>query len=275
MILTCPSCAARYLVPDNAIGYEGRKVRCASCGHSWFQEGADIVVPDTPATAATPVTASAMEGASIASVTDASRPPAVNTSPSPALPFTDMPAPSPAPGSIPPTVAIPPAPPTIAVPSADEPDLPDPYAHEVPFRPRSDPARRNTILAFAFATVMFLLLGGLVLFGPDDLANRFGLARNVGSTPLLIQQIGKVSLETSASGDKLLALSGRVINPTDEEQKIPPVLGEMRDAQGRTIYNWTIRIEGNKLPPKGSVDFNTAEVNPPRGTQSVTMRFAD
>jgi hypothetical protein len=176
---------------------------------------------------------------------------------------------------MPPTVAIPPVPPAVASPAAEEPGLPDAYAHEAPFRPRRDPARRNTLLAIAFATVMFLLLGGLVLFGPDDLGNRLGLARNIGSTPLLIQQVGKVSLETSASGDKLLALSGRVINPTDEEQTIPPVLGEMRDAQGRTIYNWTIRIEGNKLAPKGSVDFNTAEVNPPQGTQSVTMRFAD
>lgn len=38
MILTCPACTMRYLVAEGAVGSEGRRVRCAHCGHQWFQE---------------------------------------------------------------------------------------------------------------------------------------------------------------------------------------------------------------------------------------------
>ena len=37
MILTCTSCSTRYYADDATIG-QGRTVRCAACGHSWFAE---------------------------------------------------------------------------------------------------------------------------------------------------------------------------------------------------------------------------------------------
>lgn len=44
MIVSCPSCAARFRVADELIGAEGRLVRCGRCAYSWHQ----LPVPDQP-----------------------------------------------------------------------------------------------------------------------------------------------------------------------------------------------------------------------------------
>lgn len=41
MKLECPSCQAKYEVADSAIGDKGRNMRCAACGHYWFQKPAN------------------------------------------------------------------------------------------------------------------------------------------------------------------------------------------------------------------------------------------
>ena len=33
--IVCPSCQARYRLPDGAIGENGRRVSCSACGHAW------------------------------------------------------------------------------------------------------------------------------------------------------------------------------------------------------------------------------------------------
>ncbi len=53
MIVSCPSCATRYLIDPTALGGEGRPVRCAKCRHSWHErppadmpKRVDILPPD-------------------------------------------------------------------------------------------------------------------------------------------------------------------------------------------------------------------------------------
>lgn len=118
MILCCPACQTRYVVPDTAIGASGRQVRCAHCRHSWFQE------PETGAAAA----------------------------PQPLRP--PPPPPSfarPAPRAEPARRAEP-----AAAPSAPEPEPPsyDAFAPEPPFRPRRNMARMWTMLAVAAAILL-------------------------------------------------------------------------------------------------------------------------
>lgn len=52
MILTCPACATRYQADEAKFPPQGRKVRCAKCGHVWHQPGSPT--PPEPDIAAVP-----------------------------------------------------------------------------------------------------------------------------------------------------------------------------------------------------------------------------
>ncbi|BAI76735.1 hypothetical protein AZL_e03900 (plasmid) [Azospirillum sp. B510] len=50
MIVSCPTCSTRYTLSDDSLGQDGRKVRCARCGHMWWQkperQESEPVIPD-------------------------------------------------------------------------------------------------------------------------------------------------------------------------------------------------------------------------------------
>lgn len=52
MILVCPTCDAKFKIPDGAIPAEGRTVRCAKCKNSWHARPTDIMRKQAAAAAA-------------------------------------------------------------------------------------------------------------------------------------------------------------------------------------------------------------------------------
>ena len=55
-----------------------------------------------------------------------------------------------------------------------------------------------------------------------------------------------------------------MINPTDEEQSVPPIQASLRvKATRKLVYQWTIAPPARSLPPGGSASFNSAEVGIP------------
>lgn len=49
MILTCPRCAARYVVGEDQVGPQGRKVKCPDCGEVWLARAdPELEIPTDP-----------------------------------------------------------------------------------------------------------------------------------------------------------------------------------------------------------------------------------
>ena len=233
MILECPECSTRYLVPDSAIGADGRTVRCATCKHSWFQPPAPIELP-AEAILAEP---EEVDG-------EAEAPPRV--------------------------VPPPPAPPPPVVEPVQDYDA---FAHRPPFRPTRNLARRRTVAAVIAGLLMLAGVAAIVWLGAPGLAARIGLPIGPAESPLRIKD-NPIERRELENGSELFAVSGRVTNPSSARQRVPDIRAELRDAQGRLVYGWTITPERRVLPPGGSIEFNSAKLDVPSNSKRLELSFA-
>jgi predicted Zn finger-like uncharacterized protein len=230
MILVCPECRTRYVVPDSAIGLDGRQVRCASCKHSWFQDWPDPV---------------------LAPATDIFDPPAADPSAAAAAP------------------EVPPV-------SVEYHDY-SAFEHGPPFRPRRNPARRWTIAAVIAGLLMLGAIGAIQYFGTPgfaaDIAGRLGLPVAQADIPLRFADYSAERRDLD-SGNELFAVNGRVLNPTDQAQRVPDIIAELRDAQGRLVYSWTIAPQRRTLGPRAELEFNSAKLDVPNNSRELNLSFS-
>jgi len=234
MQINCPTCAASYDVPDGAIGPSGRKVRCRACGTSWHE------APPAPAAVAPP---GAMPAAAALPVEQ------------PAVPEVAATAPAAA-----------------AMVDPAEPVMPDPIAVETEIVARQRRRRGPWLLLVLVVLVAILgVVAASLAFGPREVAAKFGLTD--ARVPLGIAISREPDWRQIADGSQLFAVSGRIWNPTHEPQSVPDIRAELKDAQGRVVYAWTITRPVPTLAPGASIDFDGAAVDVPPTSNKVEVSF--
>jgi len=274
MILTCPSCGTQYVVKDGAIPPEGRQVRCAACKHSWHQnpdaEVAAAVADEPPETSeAEPVgdvtravepqtTADDEESLAEATVIEPRSGPEAEarayeeaviegeTDPEPEAAAEDWGEP----------------------PEAEPvPDMFSPFVGEDEEAPR----RGGGLIKLLIAALLIVGLAVAFWFlAPPSVKARLGLA-SAADSPLQVSNPPHVERVQLASGNELLTVSGRVINPTSREQQVPPLNARLTNQAGKLVYSWTIAPPTRSLAAGASASFNSAEVNVPPGGEYLTI----
>lgn len=123
--------------------------------------------------------------------------------------------------------------------------------------------------------ILVVILGGIaatVLLGPQQVVSKLGLSER--RVPLGIAITREPDWRMIAGGSQLFAVSGRIWNPTNVEQPVPDIRAELKDAQGHTVYHWTITRPVPKLAPGASANFDGAAVDVPAASAKVNVTFA-
>ncbi|WP_294123143.1 hypothetical protein, partial [Sphingomonas sp.] len=143
------------------------------------------------------------------------------------------------------------------------------FASYAPIEEELAPRRRWPLIVGLLA----LIIAAAVAFwflAPTEWKARAGIDQ-AGATPLKLM-ITNPDRQTLASGNELVAISGRVINNTDSEQPVPPILAELRNKETKAlVHRWTIPPPARVLPPRSSASFNSAEIDVPKGGDELTV----
>lgn len=279
MIITCPSCGASFNVKAEALGPNGRSVKCSKCAHRWHATADG----DAAEVAADPVAAEA---------------PPVESAPLPVADGSAAPEPAEEPvaaGEAPEDEestgpAAPVMPPSGLREALGITDAPSDISDEEPRsrsgrRPAPPPPKRRPSMVRVFSIFVLLLAvcgtaGGAVFMKNEImmwLPATQRLYAMVGMGPEVLGhglQIVEPTPKKEIDGNnEILIVEGEIRNVAEKSVEVPLMRGALLDAEGKELHSWTFTAAKSRIAPGELVRYRTEYRNPPSEAQSLDITF--
>ncbi len=294
MILTCPSCGSRFQIPDGALGTAGRKVKCSACKHVWFQ-APEAVAADAPP----PI---AEETAPQRPDSDAEPSVEAKTDPDvPQVATADQSAPEILPPTDTPSLIA--AETVSEIEAQEVPDSDTSESHQlsasqptaesaalgmsdnvrVDSTPDFDVSRvvgpddadgrspRGRGRAILLVVLLLVAAGAALYQWRTDVLQAFpqtlpayaalDLIGPPSSQNLKLEDVAFEVLDEN--GDKVLIVSGRVVNAGPDLSLLPMLRAELLDQAGQVTTFWTFVATAEVLAPGGDTGFRDIYPDPP------------
>lgn len=249
MILTCPDCNTRYLTKPEAIGDNGRTVRCSKCSNTWFvaAEPDTLALEEQMKPELTEMSTSGRRG-------DDKTSGGANAEGRRQGDQRD--------------------------------DAPLEKGAHVSFRDNVDKKRRNRRV-FGVAMIWVTTLGLLILaallafFFRQPIVEKFpqtsaiydAFSVKASATGLILDSPQHEYVRID--GEPRLVVNGTVQNLTKKNKDIPLVKLSILNRNDEEITHWFVQPSPPKVGPRGKVSFAAEYPNPPVDAASLTYKFSD
>ena len=263
MIITCPSCSARYVVDPVKIGSDGRTVKCAKCGHAWAQpaptpEELENAAGVSSAPAPAPTSDKIGEALRDRVGREAREPDAdefdEDTGDDFRSKFDDAFGREPEPPGRP---------------------LRSTSSSNLPALPRTASAWPARLAWIALIVVIGGVFGGGVMY-QDTIAKTWPPSQKlydlVGLTAEPIQKnLGVRSVKYTYPATDVLKIDGELVNLSKAPHDVPNLWVLFLDADGKIVKRWSFPPPERRMLPNEIVKFATEIRNPPSDAERIDV----